>query len=792
MQRDVTGKKQEKEIEIELLKLLYTQLRFGLWAESAAAMGLAAALWHAIGHITLISWLFCNLIFCGLARHILCYYYRRNTMNGSKISAPNFWLNLFIVGVIFSGISWGLTGSLLMVGDDAIRQTFTMFLLVGVVTAANPLYSPFPKVYLIFIFLALTPFGLWLINQDGVFTILSILAFVYLLLMTRLSFYTHDLLFKTFSLRFANKGLIDDLSIAKQELEVRTHALEKSLALGKAALESTTDGILVVTLQNKIEDYNQKFASMWRIPLSIMQRQDEKGMMDIMIDQLENADLFLEKINKLFLNPEDNSFDELYFKDSRVFEAYSYPQYIGNKCVGRVWSFRDTTSRKLMEEKLFQQANFDLLTGLPNRALAIDRLSQAIMLSKQTKTYVAAFFIDIDRFKLINDTLGHALGDKLLATVAERLLKHMDENVTISREGGDEFLIILHSTQNEAEAINFANKIFEAVHEPFLIDNHKLTITVSIGISFYPKDAQDSEILIRNADIAMYRAKELGRNNFQFFTEEMNKQVLTRLIMENKLRDAIKFDELYLVYQPIVSLKTGKIVSLEALLRWQTEKFVDVPIEEIIALAEETGLIFPIGSWVLANTCTQLNAWKKENLEPIRVAVNISPRQFRQENFLYQLRDIINEKKADPNSLIFEITENVIMDDIENAIKLIYKIKELGLLIMIDDFGIGYSSLNYLKRLPVDKVKIDRSFIRGIPYHADDCAITAAIIALASQLKIQVIAEGVETEEQLTFLLEHNCDEIQGYYFSRALDAETCTALLHEKKQLIFPVQFRK
>ncbi|MBV9576198.1 MAG: EAL domain-containing protein, partial [Gammaproteobacteria bacterium] len=395
---------------------------------------------------------------------------------------------------------------------------------------------------------------------------------------------------------------------------------------------------------------------------------------------------------------------------------------------------------------------------------------------------------DLDGFKLVNDTLGHSFGDKLLKSVAERLVGCVRETDTVSRQGGDEFLIILSSLKSEEEVNGIANKCLSVLGEPFVIGGHKIITTTSIGISFCPKDGLETETLIRNADIAMYRAKELGRNNFQFFTKEMNEKVLQRLKIENQLHEALKADnQFFLVYQPIVNLTSGRIVSAEALLRWEHPQYGLIKPTEFISIAEESGMIIPLGEWTLRAACAQAIHWQKQGLNSFQISVNLSMLQFKQANFLEQIERYLKEFNLDAHFLAFELTENIIMDNVEKNIELLMLLRELGVSIVIDDFGTGYSSLNYLKNLPVNKVKIDRSFICDIPYHADDVAITSAIIALAHNLNIEVIAEGVETEKQLRFLMKHQCDEIQGFYFSKPLSVSECTKLLAEKATLSLP-----
>ncbi len=773
--------------KIELVRMLYQQIKFALWAESLAAVSLSIVLWHSsLSHILIIAWLIFNLLFCGLMRHTFVFFYQRaSKQTDLSEKKVRLWFLLFALGVLFSGVSWGIAGSVLMVQDDLIRQTFVIFLLLGITAAANPLYSPVRFVYLLFLILAFTPLAIWLLLQGSVYILLGILAFIYIGLMLITSYYYNHVVTTSLNLRFENMDLLGDLSHTMLALEDKSSDLEKTLALVRATLESTTDGVLVINTENQIEDYNRKFKEMWNIPSSVLSHRRLELATDFLYVQLIDPTEFINKFHAFSTNSVDESFDELLLKDGRIFERYSRPQRIGDQCVGRIWTFRDITGRKYMEAKLFHQANFDFVSGLPNRSLALDRISQAIVRAKHNASNVAILFLDLDRFKTINDTLGHSFGDKLLKAVAERLIGCTREDDTVARGGGDEFLIVLSSLKNENEVISIARKCLAIINEPFVIEEHLFNITISIGISFYPRDSDEAELLIRNADVAMYRAKELGRNNFQFYTGEMNEKVLARITIENHLREAIKdWKQFSLVYQPIVSLKSGEVTGLEALIRWQHPTLGMISPESFIPIAEDCGVIVTLSEWVLKSACQQLKKWHDKGYM-LKISVNLSAVQFKQKNTFDKIMKILNDVHLDPHYIALELTESIIMDNVDANIPVLNEMKKKGIQIVIDDFGVGYSSLSYLKLLPVDKVKIDRSFVQDIPIHEDDAAITSAIIALANNLKLQVIAEGVEKEEQLAFLMQHHCDEIQGFYFSPPLDADEMTTLLEERRKLI-------
>ena len=438
----------------------------------------------------------------------------------------------------------------------------------------------------------------------------------------------------------------------------------------------------------------------------------------------------------------------------------------------------DISERKAAEERMVYIAQHDFLTGLPNRMMLHDRLTQAIAHAEREQRKVAVMFLDLDRFKAINDTLGHLTGDKLLQIVADRINSVARTSDTVSRLGGDEFAIMLPYIENTDDIAMIALKLLASIAGPCVIDGNEIEVTTSIGISVFPEDGVDSESLIAHADAAMYQAKGNGRNNYQFFTREMNRRTLERILIKNKLSHALERNELFLLYQPQVDLQSGHIIGAEALIRWDNPLYGKVLPAQFIPIAEENGLIPPIGEWVLREACRQNQEWRKLGLMKITMAVNLSSVQFRQKNLGEIIKAILSESGLAPSGLELEITESVVMQDAEAAILLLEDMKAMGLKLSVDDFGTGYSSLNYLKRFPIDKFKIDKSFVRDLTTDTDDAVIVSTIISMAHSLKLKVIAEGVETAEQLAFLKQQGCDEIQGYYFSQPVSAEEFRKLL--------------
>lgn len=451
-------------------------------------------------------------------------------------------------------------------------------------------------------------------------------------------------------------------------------------------------------------------------------------------------------------------------------------------------SIRHAIERRRVELRLAQLAHFDSLTGLANRALFQSRLAHAIARAGRDGKSVALMFIDLDRFKAINDTLGHAAGDRLLVSVAERLRACVREADTIARLGGDEFTVILENVTNVEGVAVVAQKILNAMARPFLLHGRELFVTPSIGITVYPRDDAQVDGLLRNADSAMYKAKEQGRNTYQFYRAEMSARSLERLELESKLRMALERGEFVLHYQPKVEVRSGRIIGVEALVRWRRREEGLIPPGKFIPIAEETGLIVPIGEWVLREAAAQLKRWRQAGCRDLTMAVNLSPRQFRQQNLAAVIADAVDGARLDPQALEFEITETVLMEDTHASSATLAAMKDKGVKISVDDFGTGYSSLNYLKRFPIDTLKIDQSFVRDITSDADDAAIASAIIALAHSLRLQVIAEGVETAGQLEFLRERGCDQAQGFLFSRPLPAEDLTPVLAGRASLLTPL----
>lgn len=444
----------------------------------------------------------------------------------------------------------------------------------------------------------------------------------------------------------------------------------------------------------------------------------------------------------------------------------------------------DISERKKAEERMLYQAQHDALTGLPNRMLFQDRLQQAITYAERQHSNVALLFLDLDRFKNVNDALGHHYGDLLLQEVARRIRLCVRNSDTVSRQGGDEYVIMLPNLDDLGDIMQVVNKLIENIANPYQLEEHSVHLTTSVGVSVYPQDGIDTETLIKNADTAMYQAKDAGRNCYRFFTQAMNHSIAKRIGLESKLRAALQGNGLSLHYQPLVNLRSGQMVAAEALVRWQHPEDGLIPTAEFIQIAEETGMIVPLGAWVLGEACRQNQEWRALGLREISVSVNLSPVQLHDRNLVKTVSLALSNSGMPASALELEITESAMMKNPEQAIVMLNKLNKLGISLSIDDFGTGYSSLSYLKKFPVNMLKIDQSFVRDLSVDNDDAAIIRAVISMASSLGLRVIAEGVETAEQLLFLEGLDCEMMQGYYFSRPLPAEEFRALLESGRML--------
>lgn len=549
--------------------------------------------------------------------------------------------------------------------------------------------------------------------------------------------------------------------------------LKRSYSLTKATLETTAEGIFVIDNNEKIVATNKKLLIMWNVPFHLSHEVNFQIVLDFVLSQLKNKEDFTRTLAHLKRNPKDTAIMELDLKNGSIFEMYSIPQRLENLFIGRVFSFHDITHLKEAENKLLYHATHDLLTGLANRGVLLQRIQEAIVRSKINNTHLAILFLDLDRFKLINDSLGHLIGDSLLKAISIRLRSSTRKQDTLARLGGDEFVVLITSLHNPEHIHNIVHRYSYSFTQPFHVDHHELFINCSIGISLFPQDGEFPESLLEKADLAMYKAKKI-RKPSQMYSSEMHRELIWQLSIENELPHALSRNQFILYYQPIIDLKEKKISSIEALIRWKHPKFgLQLP-QNFINIAENIGIMPSIGDWVLREACHQFEKWYKTGVNVgERVSINLSESQLRQLNFANQLITTLHEIAFDPKHLEVELNENMFMDSPEEIIINIEQLNRAGITISIDDFGIGHSSLTLIKQLPIHKLKIDKSFISPIIENKNAQIIVQAMLFIGKKLNFIMLAEGVETQEQLDLLTELKFDEIQGFYFATPLDVIT-------------------
>jgi diguanylate cyclase (GGDEF)-like protein len=546
------------------------------------------------------------------------------------------------------------------------------------------------------------------------------------------------------------------------------------------AFDAMADGILVVDLEGSYLASNRSFHEMWRIPRHLLHRGQEETVGKFVLLQVKEPEPLTKTVLAIHSSPETSSINIVHLRDGRFFECASAPQRLDDQCIGRVWSFRDVTDRIRNERRIRHSAYHDPLTRLPNRALFQDRLAQEVGRARRAGNSTAVLLLDLDRFKTINDTLGHGAGDKLLIEVARRLKARTREGDTIARLGGDEFVMIASALRFKDDAAGIAEQLLEVLKPAIQIAEHELHVSASIGIAIFPEDGDDGTTLMQNSDVALYRAKELGRDNYQLFETKLNQRAMERLVLERDLGRAIHDKEFILHYQPQFDLQTGAMRGVEALVRWQLSDQVVSP-ARFIPVAEESGLIVPLGRWVLeeaTRACVQFN---KQSSEPLRICVNVSALQIQRPNFANEVSEVLRESGLPPDRLVVELTESALMQKPEQGSYAMEQLQQMGVRIAMDDFGTGHSSLNYVSVLPISMLKIDRSFVLNCTKRKTDASILAAIVTMGHAMGLKVLAEGVETEEQATMLRNQGCDEVQGFLYSRPVSADRMMRMLGGK-----------
>jgi diguanylate cyclase (GGDEF)-like protein/PAS domain S-box-containing protein len=571
-------------------------------------------------------------------------------------------------------------------------------------------------------------------------------------------------------------GIVRDVTNARQT--------ERELILAGQVFDNSTEAIFVTDNKGYMINANPAFFEASQLTLD-----DIRGLRPdaIINSNIHGPDLYAE-VGEAIIKESYWQGEVHYLRkngEKRVsWTGISATRSRSGKVQNLIIIISDITERKVIERRIHNLAYFDSLTGLPNRTQMYERLDKMVISAGKTNTCIAVLFLDLDRFKPINDSMGHPAGDQVLKEVANRLHNCIKKQDLVSRMGGDEFTIVLSDQKNSDSAANIAVKVGERIlhslQQPFFIEKKELFLTASLGIAIFPDDGRTVTELLKNSDMAMYHAKDDGRNNVQFFDEQMNKKAVELLEMENDLRHAIDRGELELYYQPQYAAADCTMQGVEALLRWHHKTKGMIPPNYFIPIIEDTGLIIPIGEWVLRQACSDMAKWQKNNIAVNRIAVNVSARQFKQPGFIDLVKEVITESSIDPSQLELELTESILIDNVEHTLDVLTRLRAMGVRMAIDDFGTGYSSLNYLKQFPVDTLKIDQSFIRNLPDNKDDAQITRTIISMAHNLGLGVIAEGVETKEQLEFLQQVQCEEVQGYYFSRPIPDNSLVKLINQ------------
>ncbi|MEO5332776.1 MAG: EAL domain-containing protein [Magnetococcus sp. YQC-5] len=574
------------------------------------------------------------------------------------------------------------------------------------------------------------------------------------------------------------------LQIATTVFEGAMEEAEERVLLTAKVFENAVEGVLITDSQGRIQSINPAFTVITGYTI-----EEVAGKTPSIIQSgMHDAD-FYDTMWKDILGTSGAWRGEIWNRRKNgeahpVWETITAIRDKTESIIHFVAIFQDLTAIKRSEEALLFRTYHDSLTGLPNRVLFQDRLRQAIGQAGRNDDKVLTLMFDLDWFKHVNNSLGHTVGDHLLQAVAERLKHFIREGDTVSRFGGDSFGFVMREIRNLQDAGVVVRKLADALSKPFQIDGHDIFITASIGITMYPNDGEEADQLIRNADMAVARAKLAGRNNYQYYAPTMAAEAEHRLMLENNLRQGLERQEFLLYYQPKVDFHSGRIIGMEALVRWSHPQQGMISPGEFIPVAEESGLIMPLGAWVLATACHQTQLWRESGFPKLKVAVNLSIRQFRQAGLVQEVQAAITASRLPPENLELEVTESLMMESLDDIVACLNQLKAQGLSIAVDDFGVGHSSLTYLKKLPIDVLKIDQSFVRDLTLDSDDAAIVSAILALGKSLRLKVVAEGVETLDQLEFLRREGCDSFQGFFFSRPLSVEAFTQMLKEDKHL--------
>jgi diguanylate cyclase (GGDEF)-like protein/PAS domain S-box-containing protein len=780
----------QQRIAAEQLVLVFKQYPVAALAGSLISFVVAFVLNGKVPDSLLNTWLLVQNALL-VAGYLLVVTYRRRFSSRSQVN----WKQIYILTVSAIAVSWSSLAFFLPYNLPNIQQTFIIILLAGVASSALVLAIPLIEAYFIYSSIPLVSGSIWLLSQtEDTMKGLGILGvmFVFLLLVAGKSL--NKQLTSNLSLRFENLDLANEVKQLNQNLEKRV--IEKSRALFESeerfelAMQGANDGLWDWDILNNTAYFSPRWKSMLGYSETEIKNQPKEWRKRLHPDDVRKV-LTSMRSHLHGVTESYESIHRIRGKDGRYLWVLDRGKAVFNedgKAYRMVGTQVDITVQKKLEQK-FKSANIKLkheikekmlaqnelahlakhdpLTDLPNRILFYEQLQNAIMHAQMEGEAIAVLLVDLDNFKHVNDTLGHPVGDKLLMDVSRRLTSIVNKNYFLSRFGGDEFLVVLEGCSDTFLVDAYAREIIELISQPFHVDGQEIRIGCSIGITLFPDDGKEPDMLIRDADIAMYHAKEQGRNTYRYFTEEMDREISEKAMLRNMLHGVLERDELEVRYQPQIDTNTGRIAGIEALLRWNSEEVGETGPEKFIPLLEEIGMISDVGKWVLRQACAHAVSLKKRGLSDFRMSVNVSPHQFLNEGLVQDIQTILLETGLDAESLEIEITENIFLEDLDLVHQTLFSLKELGVSITLDDFGTGYSSLGYLKRFPINGVKIDKVFIRDLVKNKDSRELVTAIIAMAKGLNMKtLVAEGVENEAQLKILRKAGCLSYQGYLYS--------------------------
>ena len=793
----------EKQIFDEQVGLLFKQYPLAAVTGFLVSLAVASILWEQVDRQLLLIWLTVqnSLLLAGL---ILVWF---RLQSASRNSDSDTWYRMYMVVLTLIAVLWGSLAIFLDIDLPTLHQAFIFMVAIGAAASALVLAIPVLTAYYIYLSFPLIPSVIWLLSQSqGMQAVLGVLGlfFYFLLAIAGRSLNQH--LVSTIRFRFENSDLANEVKQLNKNLERRviekTQALTESEERFNLAMQGANDGLWDWDIRSHTAYFSPRWKTMlgfqdWEISASPREwrkriyRDDLRKVMLKISSHLQGKTPAYESIHRV--QHQDGHYLWVLDRGRAVFDE-------NGKAIRMVGIQIDITEQKLLEEKiksaniklkheikerliaqqdLAHLAKHDPLTSLPNRTYLYEQLQKAIRRAEMEDDAIAILMVDLDNFKQVNDTLGHPVGDRLLVDVSNRLNSIINKNYFLSRFGGDEFVVILEGCSDNFIIDAYAKEIIDLMSQPFQLDKQEIRIGCSIGITLYPDDGKESDRLIQDADIAMYHAKEQGRNMFKYFTEEMDQSITERVTLKNILHGALERNEFEVHYQPQVEVKTGRITGLEALLRWHPENGENVPPDKFVPLLEESGLIAEVGAWVLLKACQQAKFLHNKGLNYVKIAVNFSPRQFLLEDLADTVESVLIETGLDSKYLEIEITENIFLEDLDIIKMTMLRLRKIGVNITLDDFGTGYSSLGYLKRFPINGVKIDKEFVGDLLNNDDSRELVNAIIAMANGLNMQaLVAEGVETEAQLNLLQKAGCPTYQGYLYSKPLPAKALHRLL--------------